>query len=171
MTARRLLVTGFGPFDDVVFNPSGAIARALGESPPIGWQVTDALLPVTFSGAPEAIDEALSGFSVRPDLMLGLGVHRGRSFRLERRACVDREELVTDIDVREQALGLSRAGAGSVVISNDAGKYVCERAYHQLLLRGAELRTPALFLHVPPEAVMPHSEQATIIRLWLASHS
>lgn len=169
MTARRLLVTGFGPFDDVVFNPSGAIARALGESPPIGWQVTDALLPVTFDGAPLSIDAALSAMITKPTLMLGLGVHRGRSFRLERRTRLERDERLTEIDLRDQALALSAAGAGAVMISNDAGRYVCERAFHQLLLRGGEINTHALFLHVPPEHTMAYAEQTRIIRAWLAA--
>jgi len=171
MKPRQLLVTGFGPFDDVAFNPSGAIAHALSESPPGGWEVTHAQLPVTFEGAPLAVDDALSSMSVRPDLMLGLGVHRGRSFRLERRARLDGDERVTKFDVRQQALALANAGAGAVMISSDAGKYVCERAYHHQLLRSTELQTRALFLHVPPEHTMPHAEQTAIIRAWLAAWS
>lgn len=169
MTLRQLLVTGFGPFDDVVFNPSGAIARALAEAPPDGWRVTQALLPVTFEGAPPAIDEALSSMDAPLDLVLGLGVHRGRSFRLERRARLQSGEFVTRVDLQAQALALISAGAGAVMISNDAGNYVCERAYHQQLLRSDEFCTNALFLHVPPEHTMSHTRQTTIIRAWLAA--
>lgn len=168
MPRRSLLVTGFGPFRDVTFNPSGAIADALSHAPPAGWHVTSAVLPVTFEDAPRAIDQALSRLDTAPQLLLGLGVHPGRLFRLEVRARAQDSERVTSLDVNHSALALSSAGGGAVLVSNDAGQYVCECAYHHLLARGSERDVPALFLHVPRQDALDHVTQARIVRDWLA---
>jgi len=170
---RRLLVTGFGPFRDVTFNPSGAIAESLQAEPPHGWEVASAVLPVTFDGAPQAIDEALTSTDAPFTHVLGLGVHPGRLFRLERCARLmpeggsDLAMLETTVDVTDWAQALSIAGGGAVMVSNDAGRYVCERAYYHLLLRGRSMQIPALFLHVPPDAAVHHTSQARIVRTWL----
>jgi pyrrolidone-carboxylate peptidase len=46
------LVTGFGPFLDVVDNPSGALARALDGSRIGPWRVVGMELPVSTARAP-----------------------------------------------------------------------------------------------------------------------
>ena len=53
---RTLLITGFGPFEGVDDNPSGQLAQAL-HAPPRRVGVE---LPVTFRGAPVAMDAALA---------------------------------------------------------------------------------------------------------------
>lgn len=190
--ARSLLVSGFGPFGDVTFNPSGAIATALRDQPPHGWDVHAAVLPVTFAGAPRALAEALAALEHAPSLLLGLGVHPGASFRLERcaragfsapvrpdtagdtsyadaaRGAVDR---ACSLDLRALASLLLDAGAGAVTLSNDAGAYVCERVFHQLLELGAAYDVATLFLHVPPERFVTHTQQALIVRRFIAQLS
>jgi pyroglutamyl-peptidase len=185
---RALFVTGFGPFGDVRFNPSGALAQQLQEAPPDGWRVTSVQLPVTFAGAPIAIERALSSLDHTPSLLLGLGVHPGRTFALERRAraalpyrarpdtddnthyaaATTEIDRATDLDLRDLALQLSLAGAGVVTLSNDAGHYVCERAFLSLLGCGQRLGVPSLFLHVPPDHAVPHDVQAVIVSAWLS---
>ena len=165
----RLFVTGFGPFRGVERNPSREIARALevrGLGPAV--EVIAAELPVTFAAVAPAIDAALARLERPPDVLLGLGVlSRGENFRLERRARgvfdatrPDNEgatgagidlgpERSTNWDLERLAERMRTAGAGEVTISDDAGRYVCERAYLHLLTRAESLGARALFLHVP----------------------
>jgi pyrrolidone-carboxylate peptidase len=170
-------VTGFGPFRDVTFNPSGAVAESLQANPPAGWEVSSAVLPVKFEGAPKAIDEALASMDAPVTHLLGLGVHPGRLFRLERRARLMLEgghvlaALETPVHVTDWAQALSVAGGGAVMVSNDAGRYVCERAYYHLLLRGWSMQIPGLFLHVPPDVAVHHESQARIVRAWLQAQA
>ncbi len=181
---RHVLITGFGAFGEVVFNPSGAVAQALAHHPPRGWRVSAAVLPVTFAGAPLAVDRALSLVDGPVDLLLGLGVHPGHTFRIERRARaafssmrVDTDQalhqntpgapLTTSLDVAVFAQALQRAGAGAVVVSDDAGQYVCERTYHHLLSNTRTTPRCALFVHVPPEISLPHTVQAQVMRVFL----
>lgn len=177
-----LLVTGFGAFESVEHNPSGALARALdGEPGVVGVE-----LPVTFRGSARALDAALERLGVPPAALLCTGVHPGASFRLERRAgaqlsserpdndgetgtAVAAEldgpgDLETTLDVDALAALLRRAGAERVEVSANAGGYVCERVYRHALLRAGELGVPALFLHVPPLSAMALERQLPVVR-------
>jgi len=179
-----LLITGFGAFERVEENPSGALARALdAEEGVVGVE-----LPVTFRGSAEAWDAALAALPVRPAALLSLGVHPGPSFRLEQRAgpslLTDRPDsagetgaavsgamgggegdLFTSLELDALADALRAGGwTGEIERSADAGKYVCERIYRHVLVRGAELGVPGLFLHVPPLATVPVEEQLAPVR-------
>ena len=185
---RLILVTAFGPFPGVERNPSREVAAALEREPPPDVRIQSRELPVSFQGAPLAIDAFLDDHArEHPAALVGLGVQRRATFRLERRARghYDSErpdndgfapvqlgldvggELSTRVDLERLAEALRRAGAPAVEISTDAGGYVCERTYHQLLLRGQELELPAVFLHVPPWAAMDPAEQVPYVRAML----
>jgi pyroglutamyl-peptidase len=183
-----LLVTAFGPFPGVMRNPSREVALALERDPPPGVSVVARELPVTFEGAPLGVDELVAGCACRPDALLGLGVQRRGTLRLERRARgrlagmrADNagrtpDELALDLgpdrectlDLEALADELRAAGAPGVEVSSDAGGYVCERTFYQLLARGAELGVPALFLHVPPVEAMDPAEQTRHVRALVA---
>jgi pyroglutamyl-peptidase len=176
-----LLLSGFGPFEGVPDNPSGRAAEALAADPGIHAVV----LPVSFRAAPRALDAALAALAPSvPAALIGLGVHRGPEFRLERRACrplrsgrpdldgvcasaIPLEgppELCTGIDLEALAGELRAAGAERVRISDDAGGYVCERLYRHSLEAGARLGVPAVFLHVPPLLALPLERQLPVVR-------
>lgn len=182
-----ILVTGFGPFPGHAENPSRAVALALQRRPPRGLRVRAAELPVTFEGAPIAVARFVERFAhARPVLLLGLGVQREGYFRFERRARgrfdaarVDNAgrtgaridlggELRTDVDLARLAELLRGAGAHDVRLSNDAGRYVCERAYRALLEQGRTLRVPTAFLHVPPPKYVDSALQARLVRAMLS---
>lgn len=183
-----VLVTGFGPFLDVTVNPSGELARALALSPPPGIEVAACVLPVSFTGAPAALEAALQGLRPRvPELLLGLGLHRGSWLRLELRARAamtspkrDSEgrlgaelgplpggELRSSLDLAALGEDLRAAGADDVRLSDDAGGYVCERTYRATLEAGARLARPALFLHVPSAEHLAIARQADLLRAWI----
>jgi pyroglutamyl-peptidase len=74
------------------------------------------------------------------------------------------EDVEVGLDLEPLVQVLADAGAGEVRISDDAGGYVCERTFRELLLCGRELGVPALFLHVPPAGHLPATLQAPIVR-------
>jgi pyroglutamyl-peptidase len=175
-----ILLSGFGPFHGVSENPSGLVAAALARDPGIHSTV----LPVAFRGAPLAFDTALAALgALRPLALVGLGVHPGPEFRLERRArhplgstrpdvegvcaaelCLGGpRERCTDADLDELATALRAAGA-RVGISSDAGGYVCERLYLHALETAERLGVSGVFLHVPPLAAAPLGFQIEVVR-------
>ena len=188
MTAPLVLVTGFGAFLDVERNPSGEIARLLEAEPPEGCRVRGIELPVTFDGAPAAIAEELERLGETPVLLLGTGVHRGPCFRLERQArgnlksdkpdnsgriagaegIAIGEDLATEFDLEGLVPLLEAPELESVMLSEDAGGYVCERTYHALLTEAGARSIPALFLHVLSLQFMESERQAGYARALVA---
>ena len=182
-----VLLSGFGPFEGVERNPSGEVARALAASPPSAADVLAAVLPVSFTRAPESWGALEAcGAPRRPDLLVALGVHGDRGFVLERvargrLADAERPDVdgtvafgATDADARDRETvidlhalrsTLRASGVLDVRISEDAGGYVCERLYSHVLGRGGALGVPALFVHVPPLAATPLDEQVRVVRL------
>lgn len=179
---RRLWVSGFGAFPGVERNPSRELAFLLasqGLGP--GWLdlcIDAAELPVVFAEVPGAIDRSLAALASPPQVLLGLGVRSaGHAFRLERlaRGSFDSTRadnsgatgagidlgptLRTDFDLAPLAAAMQAAGSGPVLLSDDAGRYVCERTYRHLLTRAEDLHARALFLHVPPFDVQPLDRQ------------
>lgn len=156
-----LLVTGFGPFLDVVDNPSARIASRLDGTRIHGLEVHARVLPVSFDRAAAELKAAVA--ELRPSVLLLLGVHRGDTWRLETRAtpvitsehpdadaclgtgrALGPSERRTALDVGGLAAELGGAGH-EVAVSDDCGGYVCNSTYFAAL----DLRHDALFLHVP----------------------
>ena len=185
----QALVSGFGPFLGVTHNPSRTIAARLAARPPLGWNVTALELPVSFGRVASALEEALDRLDGPPDLLLGLGVHRGPFLRLERRAArrarslrPDNDghvaatepgqpggpggstaQLETSLAVEPLLLALGRTAAAWPRLSSDAGGYVCEATYYELLARVGGRARSALFLHVAPERHLPVSLQTRAV--------
>ena len=177
MNPSAILVTGFGAFEAVTENPSGALARSLDARE----DVRGIELPVSFRQAPERIAAALDGWT--PLAVLSLGVHPGPEFRLERRARaaldperVDNEgtvgsslgwqgpDLETSLDLEALRDVLREGDAPEPSISEDAGRYVCECVYRKGLEEGQRLGIPALFLHVPPLEHMGLERQEPVLQ-------
>ena len=178
------MITGFGPFEEVLENPAGRLALRLEAHPPAGWAVRARELPVSFRRGPMALDELLDGLSAHPDLLLALGAHEDPGFRLERgaRGSATGRPGRTDVDgvpatelpgepgdyrsslpVDQLASALRERTGVAAWVSDDAGGYVCERVYHRLLRRGKKEGTPALFMHVPPfEHASPERQERVL---------
>lgn len=150
--AGDILVTGFGPFGELLENPSGALARAVDGRQVQGVRVRGLELPVSYTAAPGLTAEAAKG--VR--LVVGLGVAQNREgVQVERRAhgrpvgldvngvCPEAlfgpKSLETDVDVEAFAAALGGT------VSLDAGSYVCN-AWLYTALR--DLDVPAVFVHI-----------------------
>jgi pyrrolidone-carboxylate peptidase len=188
MSAPLVLVAGFGPYYRTGDNPSGHVALALEREPVAGLDVLSAVLPVAFGEVGAAWDALIARAGERkPALLLGLGMHGGANWRIEQRARGRMTSLSLDnagvegsgvelgggeerenwAEWEEIAEGLRAAGAGEVVVSRDAGGFVCEASYHYLIGRARELEVPCLFLHVPDGARVPWGEQLVVVRGFL----
>lgn len=163
--ARRVLVTGFGPFLEVTDNPSGRVARAVHGRVVRGVEVHGVELPVTYDGGPAAAvahAEALDA-----EVVIGLGV--------------DRRTPTVDVETRAYNLGVGRdiegfeprtleAGGPPIVHANvdavafatalgarvddDAGRYVCN-AWLYKVARSLQPRRRVVFVHVPAAGLDP----------------
>ena len=188
----QLLLTGFGPFLKVTDNPSGALARRFDGRSVGSTAVRGFELPVVFDEVEGVLEAALAELDGPPIGLLGLGVHRGRPWRVER--CARRPLTATKPDVSGRVPSATRFRPGAAPLlatpfepidlasalasagfpayaSSHAGGYVCDRTYHALLSSARELGVPALFVHVPPYECADLDRQAAALEVvleWLA---
>lgn len=103
-------------------------------------------LPVHFQLAPSQVIAAL--YQHRPTTVVCCGMAEARSrLNLERYAHGARDRYETPINLDHLAAELSWTD-----ISHDAGNYVCNALYYDLLshVRKHDLNVHCLFVHVPP---------------------
>jgi len=166
---KTILVTGFGPFLAVTENPSFEALRPL-EGAVIGQsRIVTAQLDVTYAGAPEQLEAAIQ--RARPDLVLCLGVAGDAAIRLESTAR-NRDTAASPDTAGEVRQGRSIRPAAAdtlptrlplaklrsalvadgfeVIDSDDAGGYLCNHVFYELLTRRPA--GIAGFIHVPPMA-------------------
>lgn len=179
-----LLVTGFGPFLDVVDNPSARLVRAL-DGAALGPDLTvvGRVLPVSYR---RAVTETLALIDAHaPIAVVGVGVARGREGvwieRWGRRwanpalADIDGEHA-DDLDPGGPAQIESTAPVGDLaaalgaLVSEDAGGYVCN-AWLYGVLRALQPRVPvgsppAIFVHLPAEGIAPELFSAALVQVW-----
>jgi pyroglutamyl-peptidase len=169
----KILLTGFGPFADIVDNPSARLVRHFSERGFPGHDLTTRVFPVSFARADAQARALLLNGPF--DLALLMGVARNAArFRLESVAANEDRARVPNCDgespqsvaivpgygqsirtalpVHEIHAALEAAGFPADV-STDAGRYVCNRTYFAALHEICEsaLPTRCLFLHVPPD--------------------
>jgi pyroglutamyl-peptidase len=173
---RRIVITGFRHFPGVADNPSQLLVEALAATP--GLLPADTayhLLDTAYA----AISPALEAILADPPAALVLTGFSAlaEGFKLERRAsdmCSPRfadalgfvpqmkagaaigrcENPACDFPALEAAL---IAQGFPCQLSDDAGEYVCNNAYHTALTRIAALGAPtrAVFVHLPAIAGTP----------------
>lgn len=184
--ADRALVTGFGPFLDVVDNPSGRLAEAVnGLHLAPGVEVHGLRLPVSYARAPALTLEAVA--RLEPRLVIGLGVAMGRPGvcveALGRRRPLSGSPdsdgvILEDLEVDgPEVVGATApaqalAQALGAVVSDDAGGYVCN-AWLYRVLRGLEILPPArrpaaIFVHLPAQGLEPEVLCRGISSIWSA---
>lgn len=166
--AGVIYLTGFEPFLAIRENPTQALVEALQGERFGDLTVVSRVLPVTWADTPRALVEDRE--RLRPELCVHLGVSgQAQRIRLERlayntirssfedNAGVRLEEqpiepdrpmeaaLETSLDLRELLEEL-QSDEAPMELSEDPGRYLCNRAYYESLNRP---ETPALFVHVP----------------------
>ncbi|HRJ26688.1 MAG TPA: hypothetical protein PLO61_04145 [Fimbriimonadaceae bacterium] len=160
----RWLISGFGPFLDVLDNPSARLARSVSDEP--------AILDVSFAAAEEQVEQARRD-GVTHWLMLGV---KSQAQNL----CVElygRNLIGKSPDVRGEVRGpgpIHPAGPSILAsslfardevlrpqrswnLSSSAGSYLCNFLLYTCLERAPEIQ--AGFVHVPLESTLPLATQ------------
>ena len=171
--AKRLLVTGFGPFAGVLENASGVLAAKVAGLARQRWpeaHIAAALLPTEWRRGPEALGAVLDHH--RPDVVLHLGISpRAQGLVVETLARNRTKETVDAIGykpVEDRLLPGGPAALRSAVAigpilgrlwregvparrSNDAGRFICNAVYyHSLLVAGRSgARRQVVLVHLP----------------------
>lgn len=172
-STRRVLVTGFEPFEQDILNPSWEVARALHGAVVDGAEVHAVQLPCVFGRAIERLDAALA--EVRPTLVVGLGLAGGRADWTPERVAINVDDAripdnaggrpidapvvsggpvgyFSTLPIKAIVHALRDAGVPASV-SQTAGTFVCNHVFYALMHRLATV--PALagarggFVHVP----------------------
>jgi pyroglutamyl-peptidase len=168
----RVLLTGFGPFLNIIENPTALLVERLMASPPPGIELQTEVLPVSYHRASLRLKELLQAENF--DLAVLLGVAGNSShIRLEalgrnsHTANANDEDgmnlmglpvvesgavtLQTQLDLAPIVSKLESLGY-SAQVSQDAGGYVCNDTYYAALhaIDEAGLSTKCVFIHVPP---------------------
>ncbi len=165
---KKLLITGFEPFDGEEINPSWeAISRLPDEIK--GYTLTKLRIPVVFGKAAEAV--LAKAAEISPDVILCVGQAGGRSaitpelvaINLRYAKIPDNEgqqpkdepifpngncAYFSTLPVRQMAEAISAAGIASQV-SYSAGAYVCNDLLYTLLAHFQNTRIKVGFVHIP----------------------
>ena len=165
---KKLLITGFEPFDNETINPSwDAVTRLPDEIG--GYRLTKLLIPVLFRQSAEQVIDTAN--KLQPDVILCIGQAGGRSsitpemlgINLRHATIPDNngyqpidEPIVaggenahfTTLPVRKIAESIKANGLPSQV-SYSAGAYVCNEVIYTLLDYYKNTETRVGFIHVP----------------------
>jgi pyroglutamyl-peptidase len=169
MASKKVLLTGFEPFNGGSFNPSGAVVEAIGNDGVDGVEIVTAILPVEFKRSAAMLLELIS--SNKPDVVISLGQAEGRDFigpeqvainladaRIADNAGVKLEnhllnEAAADgyfstLPIRSIVEAISSLGI-SAKISYSAGAFICNEIFFtvQSALEGSSVMSG--FIHLP----------------------
>lgn len=165
----RVLVTGFGPFPGIDENASEAMVRRLeGSAAAPGLEVATAVVPVVWSEARSFVQRAIADFE--PHAVLHFGVSkRAFGFEIETRAFnlsgprEDHDGAIRPPDALVFAgppilkgtlpplalLQALRACGFPVLLSTDAGRYLCNALYYWSLIDSEADGRLVSFVHMP----------------------
>ncbi len=170
--AKRILLTGFGPFAREKVNPSGRAVTSLNGKSVLGVKIVGVELPVVFREAGSLLMEKID--EVNPIATISSGVAAGRAeINVERvainvmdtrntpdnRGMKPKDEPIikegpaayfTTLPFRAIISDLTKVGIPAA-LSNSAGTHLCNYSMyvglHHIAKRG--LRIPTGFIHVP----------------------
>jgi pyroglutamyl-peptidase len=170
---RRVLVTGFEPFERDTVNPSWEVAKALDGWVCEGAEVKAALLPCVFGSAIDRLDSALAEY--RPTLIVALGLAGTRAEMSPERVAINVDDARIPDNGGRQPIDVPvvqgapvayfstlpikaivrdmRAAGVPASVSNTAGTFVCNHVFYALMHRLAT--RPELagarggFVHLP----------------------
>lgn len=157
---KTVLVAGFGSFDDVVNNPSSAIAVALDECVLGNVRILGREMPVSYARSVEVCEMWVKSHGAVGVVGIGVAMQRDQ-VTVERVGVRPSPSAREDIDGRSPPLFPSDAPETieseidvqklarllDANVGDDAGEYVCNAWLYQARLR---LDVPVGFIHVPP---------------------
>ncbi|MDG6225644.1 MAG: pyroglutamyl-peptidase I [Candidatus Thermoplasmatota archaeon] len=189
LSGKKVLLTGFGPFDIFPMNPSGALAEALSKEFGSRWEI----LPVVFGSSRRLLMEILDGY--RPDLVISFGLNGGIShIALEKIALNVRYSEIPENEGKlsdpspiveggplaygsglplDRILLRMRASGIPSRMSFSAGTYICNEVFYTVMEHCSENAVKGGFIHVPMASDMiagiprlmsgPHMGMSTMI--------
>ena len=187
---RKLLITGFDPFNNAAINPSWEAVKMLPER--IGDFVLCKLqIPTVFGEAAQCVLQQANPF--QPDVILCIGQAGGRSAVTPERIAVNiRDARITDnagnqpqgayvdptgpaayfstVPVQQMSAAIQKTGLAATV-SNSAGAFVCNDVLYTLLHHYRDSSTKVGFIHVPylPEQGTPCMPLEQIVQALIAA--
>lgn len=179
---KKVLVSGFEPFNGLTDNVSQELVNLLPESLH-GLAVKGIVLPVSFKSAFLNLKEVIGSF--RPDYVVATGLAVSRDHITVERIAINvmdakgpdndgeqpqnlpiysdgEDGLFSQLPVVEMVRHCNECGV-KASISNTAGAYVCNQVMYQLIHMGRESGFKAGFVHLPPHE--PLSENGVFVPL------
>ena len=174
---KKLLITGFDPFDGATINPSWEAVKLLPDK--VGeYELYKLQIPTVFGLAPKTVLEKAA--ELNPDVIISVGQAGSRKAVTPERIGINvRDARITDnagISPKDEAIvpggpdgyfstlpvkamidAINEAGLPGA-ISNTAGTFVCNDVLYSLLHRYAGTHVRCGFIHVPwlPEQGEPN---------------
>ena len=174
---KKLLITGFDPFDGATVNPSWEAVKLLPDS--IGeYELHKLQIPTVFGLAPKTVLEKAA--EIQPDVIISVGQAGTRKAVTPERVAINvRDAWITDnagispkdeaivpggpdglfttLPVKAMIAAINEAGLPGA-ISNTAGTFVCNDVLYSLLHHYAGTPVRCGFIHVPwlPEQGEPN---------------
>lgn len=187
---KKLLITGFDPFDGAAVNPSWEAVKLLPER--IGaYELHKLQIPTVFGLAPKTVLEAAE--KLQPDVIISVGQAGSRKAVTPERIGINiRDARITDnagispkdepiipggpdglfttLPVKAMIDGINEAGLPGA-ISNTAGTFVCNDVLYSLLYHYAGTQVRCGFIHVPwlPEQGEPNLALADTVKALTAA--
>ena len=173
---KKLLITGFDPFDGATVNPSWEAVKLLPDT--VGdYELYKLQIPTVFGLAPKTVLEAAA--QIQPDVIISVGQAGTRPAVTPERIGINvRDARITDnagispkdepivpggpdglfstLPVKAMITAIQEAGLPASV-SNTAGTFVCNDVLYSLLHHYAGSNVRCGFIHVPwlPEQGQP----------------
>ena len=167
---KRVLITGFEPFDGENANPSGDwIAWMNGRKKPLKRDILGLILPVTFTSAFDYFKKSYDEFC--PDIVVLTGLAKNRKELTVERIGINwidaripdndgvmikaqkinnegPDGIFTNIDM-DKLISLAGRSGCNLKISSSAGEYVCNDILYKVLSYSKDKNTLTTFIHLP----------------------
>ncbi len=170
--AKKILLSGFEPFDGFPVNSSWEAIQDFDNREINGYQIKSIRLPVEYAKSVEKLFKAIDEYE--PDIIVSFGLAPDEYIRLEEIArnhvgnCTDNGGSVPSSELISRNAPSSYASrlplgdiyrallANNIEVdySTDAGDYVCNYLFYNLMARGDKIKDKKIssmgFIHVPP---------------------
>lgn len=167
---KKILITGFEPFDSDTTNPSAEWIDWMGNRDnQADREVLGIVLPVTFNGAFQKFKQAYDDFC--PDIVVLSGLAKNRTMLTVERIGINwvdaripdnngvtlsaqkivpegPDGLFTTVSI-EEVTRLAAINETAVKLSTSAGEYVCNELLYRSLYYVQAKKTPLTFIHIP----------------------
>ena len=165
---RKILVTGFEPFDKSSLNPSKSIVRELEQDSSL-VNLETLILPVDFKSAAKLLIEKVD--SAKPDVVICLGQAEGRSAITPERVAINIDDAripdnagnkptdapiviggpdayFSTLPVKNLVKVIESVGAPAA-LSLSAGTFLCNHVFYALQHHCRDRKIESGFIHVP----------------------